>query len=41
VGGEVRVIAEQIIDRLGRRGYLEFGELLSQDSGNGFHMEVG
>jgi hypothetical protein len=27
-GGEARGVAEQVVDRLGRRGFLEFGELL-------------
>jgi hypothetical protein len=31
-GGVARTAAEQVIDRLGRRGYLDFGDLLRTES---------
>lgn len=34
-GGESKAVAEQVIDRLGRRGFLDFGELLKKADGEG------
>ena len=34
-GGEAKDVAEQVVDRLERRGLLEFGELLEKKSGDG------
>ncbi|MCH8343662.1 MAG: hypothetical protein IH983_06715 [Planctomycetes bacterium] len=34
-GGEAKDVAEQVVDRLGRRGYVEFGELLEKKSDDG------
>lgn len=34
-GGEAKDVAEQVIDRSGRRGFIEFGELLVKKSDDG------
>lgn len=34
-GGDAREVAKQVVDRLGRRGFLEFGELIDEDMDDG------